>query len=309
MQLSSNRLTEIAKEGIITLAVGLALSLLTLIPDELVEPMGKLVAGVVIVLLGFLLLGLKIFYEDFNSYQELSDKVDKYVDKMPKTVSFNHYDRTIRISEDGTSTVTDQLKIENTSIVPRGVINIPSFCDIYRDPDLELLEDPSNFQIDRICIDSSEISSPANCYEREGILFGNGNPEERGNVRIPFSETGGLSPENERGSVKTVTIEYTVDGALRDATSGNGDALAYSAYHPTDKVEITILPPSEHDIRLKQIDHSSFGIEVKDINAGVIDNEEMARVGLPEVINNDRIEWKITDPKLSYRYFVHFNCQ
>lgn len=58
------------------------------------------------------------------------------------------------------------------------------------------------------------------------------------------------------------------------------------------------------------MNHSRDGVEVLDTNADVMDLEETNRVDPPQVINDDDVlEWEISNPKLTYKYFVYFSCQ
>lgn len=227
MQLSSDRFTEIAKDGIITLIVGLALSLLTLVPNEMISQFNKLRLAIIIIVVSLLLLGLKIFYEDLSEYREARYQVNSYMGKLPNTVHFDFYNRDVQIHDNGDATITDRLKIENVSDEFISAVSIPSECDIYEDVNPEQLSDESKYQVTEMEIGDNDISTPSNCCERDGVLFGGRVPEEKVKVRIPFETIDQkLSPRGQSGSVKEVQVKYTVDGALEKAIVGEKDFLA-----------------------------------------------------------------------------------
>lgn len=314
-----DRLWDRAFDGLIGIMAGGVISLIGLVPTDIIADSDKWIAGAIIFTLFVLSIIIKYSMEIYNKYEENAEKVDKYLGILPRTVRFERYERNLQIKPNGDGIVEDEYRLSNMGDNSIPTLSIRQFCDIYRDIGVLFDANDSSLELDQpdpfvnlidLKIDEEPIN-PNSAYERDGYLIGEDCFQEKGQQKISFDTIGGLTPENEEGqSTVAVDLKYKAEGALDRALQRNdeGDYIACDCYHPTDSIELVVNPPNGHNIELHETDQNPTSIEVIDIHGGIQDSHEKADVSRPTQVRDDRLVWEIENPKVNYRYKVYFRC-
>lgn len=312
-------LRERVLNGIVGVIAGGLISLLTLAPSSLISDTDKWILGVVI----FFLFVIAIIYQYgkdiIDENRENAELARRYLNILPKTVRFDEYRRTVEVTEEGDAVVDDKYRVSNMGEDPIPTLSIPQFCDIYEDIDVLFerngpnvpieLDQPDSF-VNLLQLKIGEESIPTEqAYNRKGYLIGDRVFEEKGQQKISFGAIGDLQPEHQSGqSTVNIGLKYKADGGLDKALTGEGDYIACDCLHPTDSMKLVIHPPDGYDITLYETDSNPEAIEVKDIHGKIQDTHERSTVSKPRQTHSERLEWEIENPKVNYRYIIHFQC-
>lgn len=303
---------EAVRNSFFALIIGVLLSVIQVLPQTWLTQEQKtlVVLGLGVLFVGGV--GLSVFYGQLREYRRLGRKVDTYLNVIPKLVTIHEHDRTIRIKENGDSVVSNYIRIENKSDRDIPNLYLPSTSDLSEPPDFDgdFPSSESAVEITEVRIQGRDVANPEGCYELEGIQrHPDNDPVERGFIKIPLHEVGGLDPNDpDAENPVDIRFEYTVSGSLIEAIEGQRDYIDIDTYHPTTEASVRIYPPTGYRIELKTDDHS-HGIFAKDKHARLEDSSETSSVDKPQVKRaGEAIDWGIPQPNLNYSYRIHFNC-
>lgn len=317
-----NRVQGTLQNGFIGLLAGGLISLIGLIPQGVIAPWDKFLIGILL-FAGFLIgISAQYIHRVWQDIRRNADLARNYLDFLPRTVRFVEYQREVNITDSGDAVVNDFYRIENISDGPLNTLSIPQYCDVYgdldtlfvysegADPAISLDELDRFIDLREIRINRESIPNPERAYTRRGFLVGDDVLQERGYHNISFSGLDDLElGYGGRSSKVDVEMEYAGRNAVENAVDGEGDYVACDTYHPTDSIDLVVYPPEGFEITLLESEENPEGIDVIDIHGRIRIPHEISEVPNPREVRGERIEWEIEDPKVNYRYRLHFRCR